>query len=294
MPPSSPIRDVSDTARWVAFCRAVESERPDALFRDPYARRLAGERGAAIVDAVPRARTTLWPMIVRTAVIDEIVVDAVSRRGVQTVVNFAAGLDTRPFRLPLPASLRWLHVDLPAQVGAVRGALDGEAPACALEWVAADLTVPAEVAGVLDRVSASGRPALAIAEGLLVYLRPDRVEALARALASRDSVRWWLIDLASPRLLAMLRKRWQPLLEAAGAPMIFAPEEGTEFFAPLGWREADYRSVWAEAGRLRRAPRGASFWNFVARLMPARKRREIARTSGVVLLERDEAAREGT
>ncbi|MGD0484992.1 MAG: hypothetical protein ABSB58_10150, partial [Gemmatimonadales bacterium] len=37
-----PIEHVSDTARWVAVHRAMESERPDALFRDPFARRLAG------------------------------------------------------------------------------------------------------------------------------------------------------------------------------------------------------------------------------------------------------------
>ena len=39
------IRNVSDTALWVAIYRAMESERPDAIFRDPYARRLGGERG---------------------------------------------------------------------------------------------------------------------------------------------------------------------------------------------------------------------------------------------------------
>ena len=43
------ITHVSDTARWVAIYRAMESERPDALFRDPYARRLAGPRGEQIV-----------------------------------------------------------------------------------------------------------------------------------------------------------------------------------------------------------------------------------------------------
>jgi O-methyltransferase involved in polyketide biosynthesis len=32
---------VADTARWMAAGRAAESERPDALFRDPFARRLA-------------------------------------------------------------------------------------------------------------------------------------------------------------------------------------------------------------------------------------------------------------
>jgi len=39
------IGHVSDTALCVAVYRAEESERPDALFKDPLARRLAGERG---------------------------------------------------------------------------------------------------------------------------------------------------------------------------------------------------------------------------------------------------------
>jgi len=46
-PAANPISSVSDTARWVALYRAMESDRPDALFRDPYARRLAGAAGAA-------------------------------------------------------------------------------------------------------------------------------------------------------------------------------------------------------------------------------------------------------
>jgi O-methyltransferase involved in polyketide biosynthesis len=41
---ANPIRNVSDTALWVATYRALESERPDALFNDPFARRLAGVR----------------------------------------------------------------------------------------------------------------------------------------------------------------------------------------------------------------------------------------------------------
>lgn len=41
------IRDLADTARWVAHYRAEESERDDAVFRDPLARRLACRRAAA-------------------------------------------------------------------------------------------------------------------------------------------------------------------------------------------------------------------------------------------------------
>ena len=45
-----PVDNVSDTARWVAWYRALETERPDAIFRDPFARRLAGPEGEAIVN----------------------------------------------------------------------------------------------------------------------------------------------------------------------------------------------------------------------------------------------------
>ena len=39
------VRHISDTAGWVAVYRARETERQDALFHDPFARRPAGERG---------------------------------------------------------------------------------------------------------------------------------------------------------------------------------------------------------------------------------------------------------
>ena len=116
MTADNPIRNVSDTALWVAVYRGTESERADAHFHDPYARRLAGERGQAIVDAMPRGHTMGWPMVVRTAVMDEIVLRCV-QQGATTVLNLAAGLDARPFRLALPSSLRWLHVDSAAHAG---------------------------------------------------------------------------------------------------------------------------------------------------------------------------------
>ena len=100
----NPIRNVSDTALWVAVYRAMETERSDALFSDPYARRLAGERGQAIVDAMPRGKSMSWPMVVRTAVMDEIIMRCV-QQGARTVLNLAAGLDARPYRLPLPPTL---------------------------------------------------------------------------------------------------------------------------------------------------------------------------------------------
>jgi O-methyltransferase involved in polyketide biosynthesis len=46
----------------------LESERPDAIFHDPYARQLAGKRGEDVVRGVPRARASVWGIVTRTAV----------------------------------------------------------------------------------------------------------------------------------------------------------------------------------------------------------------------------------
>src|SRR6266487_470703 len=136
---SSPISSVSDTARWVAMYRAMESERPDALFHDPYARRLAGPAGEQILASMPQGRRWAWPMIVRTAVMDEIVMRLVTREHVDTVLNLAAGLDARPYRLDLPATLHWIAVDLEGILSYKEAALAGERPRCRIEFVRANL-----------------------------------------------------------------------------------------------------------------------------------------------------------
>jgi methyltransferase (TIGR00027 family) len=281
-----PLRNISDTARWVAIYRAMESERPDAIFRDPFARRLGGERGEQIVRSLPKGRAMAWPMVVRTAVMDEIVRRVVERDGARSVLNLAAGLDTRPYRLPLPRSLRWYHVDLPGSIDYVRGRLGQEVPHCVVDFVAADLTDAGAREGVLARVAAGPAPTLAVTEGLLVYLQPEQVAALARALAATRSIRWWLIDLGSPRVLAILRKHWASQMTAANAEFVFAPAEGTAFFEPFGWRETEFRSMWDEANRLKRTPRGAAIWKLIAPFMSSAKREEVRKMSGVVLLER--------
>ena len=52
------IEHVSDTALLVAAFRARESARPDALFRDPLAARVAGEKGLQLLDTHPGAKQT--------------------------------------------------------------------------------------------------------------------------------------------------------------------------------------------------------------------------------------------
>jgi methyltransferase (TIGR00027 family) len=283
MTSENPIRNVSDTALWVAIYRAMESERSDAIFRDPYARRLGGERGQAIVDAMPRGKVMSWPMVVRTAVMDEIVLRCV-RQGAATVLNLAAGLDARPYRLDLPPTLRWLHVDLPDMVDYFRSHMAGEIPRCQLEFIAADLREADARRDVFARAAGHG-PVLVITEGLLVYLEPENVAELARDLHDVARARWWLSDLASPMLLKYLERQWQPLLKQGNAPFRFGPAESTGFFAPFGWRELEYRSHWDESLRLKRTMPNMWMWKILRWLQPKKRREAMNRFSGIILLE---------
>src|SRR5207244_4260666 len=67
------VRDISDTALLAAIYRARETERPDAVFRDPFARRLAGERGDQIAKSMPFSERATWAWITRTYAYDEFI-----------------------------------------------------------------------------------------------------------------------------------------------------------------------------------------------------------------------------
>jgi methyltransferase (TIGR00027 family) len=265
--------------------RAMESERPDALFHDPYARRLAGPAGEQILASMPQGRRWAWPMVVRTAVMDEIVMRLVRQEGVDTVLNLAAGLDARAYRLDLPEGLHWIDVDLEGILSYKEAALASERPRCRVEFVRADLTDQAVRRALFQRVGAQARRALVIAEGLLVYLKPEDVTSLAQDLAAQPAFRWWLIDLGSPALLQFLSRTWGNQLRAGNAPMLFAPAEGTAFFAPTGWDEAEYHAMLDAATRLKRAPRMAWMWRLLGLFASKQRRAEFKRFSGIVLLK---------
>lgn len=267
--------------------RALESERPDALFHDPYARRLAGPQGEAILAHMPRARAFAWPMVIRTAVMDEIILRAVERDGVDTVLNLAAGLDARPYRLPLPATLRWFEADFPDMLDHKEVELGGERPVCRLELLRADLTDHEARRRVLATASDGATSVLVITEGLLVYLHRAQVEQLAGDLAGLPPIHHWLTDLATPRLLKIMNRTWGKSLMDGNSPLRFGPAEGTAFFAPYGWREAEFRSMWDESFRLNRTMRFARLWRLLGSLYPKAKQEEIRRMSGIVLLHRE-------
>jgi methyltransferase (TIGR00027 family) len=277
---ASPISNVSDTARWVAVYRAWESARPDALFRDPYADLLAGERGHAIAALMPRQARNGWPMVARTKLMDDLILAAI-KQGCDCVVNLAAGFDTRPYRLELPVSLRWIEADLPALIAEKEGLLKDAQPRCQLRRIEVDLADPGARLSMLKDATGSATQVLMITEGLLLYLEESQVRSLSADINAQAGVKWWILDIASPALLQMMKKSMGSGLD--NAPMKFGPRNGVAFFESLGWRVTQVSSILKAASRFRRLPWPLKLFGLLPEPNP---RKPSGPWSGVVLLGR--------
>jgi methyltransferase (TIGR00027 family) len=244
------ITHVSDTARWTALHRATETARSDALFSDPLAERLAGEHGRAIVAGVPRITRNGWWLVARTKIIDDIVADAVAD-GCDRVLNLAAGLDTRPYRLDLPAGLSWVEADLPGLVAEKNALLADQTPRCQVTRAAVDLADPQALHTFLNEALADATKALVLTEGLLMYLEVSDVVALSDAL-KRPEIAWWMVNFTGPHVKRSMNTKMAGLMQ--NAPFKFAPDNGLGFFEEQGWIVKSWESLFHAAYRLRRLP----------------------------------------
>jgi methyltransferase (TIGR00027 family) len=252
---NSSVRNISDTARWVAYFRARETERPDALFSDPYAERLAGERGFQIANTLPEGNKHEWAWVARTYLFDRFLAAEILK-GADLVVNLAAGLDARPYRMDLPASLHWIEVDLPEIVSYKNAMLAHEMPRCQLERVALDLADVAARREFFADLERRGKRIVVMTEGLLIYFSPEEVGCFARDLASGAHFQSWIVDLASPGQLKLMQRTSGTQLSEAGAAFKFGPPEGPKFFAPHGWEPKDVQGLLKTAAQFKRSPKG--------------------------------------
>lgn len=251
--PEALVRHVSDTALWAAMHRAKETERPDAQFRDPFARRLAGERGAQIADAIAISEADSWSWMARTYLFDRFISEQAGL-GTDLVVNLGAGLDTRPYRMSWPEQLIWVEVDLPQILDYKEAILENERPRCQLERIRLDLADVAARRAMFRSLGRRAKKAMLVTEGVMIYLTAQDAGVLGEDLAAVPTFRHWLLDLASPGLLQMLLERARRQFGPGAAPLGFAPENGPEFFSAHGWRTAEVQSLLKTAARLNRLP----------------------------------------
>jgi methyltransferase (TIGR00027 family) len=193
---NSLISHVSDTALMVAACRAMETAREDGMVRDPFAERLAGIRGMEIARSLSNTDVMCFGVGMRSRFLDDLLLELIGSGSIETVVHLGAGLDTRPWRLRLPETLRWIEIDLPGILNYKISQMSGETASCFLEQLAVDLNSVNERRGLFDRLGQS--PSLILAEGVLPYLPEAAVQDLINETAEKRGCQFFMLDVTSP------------------------------------------------------------------------------------------------
>ncbi|ORB75134.1 class I SAM-dependent methyltransferase [Mycobacterium scrofulaceum] len=187
---------VGSTAVMVAAARAIETEQPDPLIRDPYARLLVNNAGAAVLweamldpkvvakieaideESAARIQHMRGYQAVRTHFFDSYFADAVAA-GIRQVVILASGLDSRAYRLDWPAGTVVYEIDQPQVLDYKSATLaeSGATPSAERREVAIDLREDWPAA-----LRAAGfdptKPTAWLAEGLLMYLPAEAQDKL--------------------------------------------------------------------------------------------------------------------
>jgi methyltransferase (TIGR00027 family) len=277
----SSVTHVTDTAFWVAYFRAKESQRAAPAFHDPLAAQLCGNRGVQIARSIPRAAMVEWGMIVRTSAIDRLIYEAL-QTGIDTVLNLGAGLDTRPYRMKLPAALRWIEMDFPSIVELKNSKLAECRPVCELERVGVDLLDRRSRNALLARYGTTSKNILVITEGVLSYFSVHDAATLADDLAAIPSIRFWIQDFdnAGQRRLP---RGWAAKLKAA--PFLLKVKDWFEFFKKYRWQRCIVITSLEESQRINR-PYPIDFpFGLILRVLPKTMSEKILSLSGAALMQ---------
>ncbi|MEU5769060.1 class I SAM-dependent methyltransferase [Streptomyces asoensis] len=183
------------TAVGVARVRARESEREDALFRDPLAQAFATAGGLESSAPPPsgdeaarrRRLGVAFSVVVRTRFLDDLLRQACAS-GIRQVVLLGAGMDSRAFRMDWPEGTRLFEVDTAAPLDFKASVLRQERAVARCERITVAVDLREDWPGAL---AAAGHdpaaPTVWIAEGLLIYLPEDAVELLLARIGARSA-----------------------------------------------------------------------------------------------------------
>lgn len=246
------IQNVSDTAWLVATLRSQESKRKDALFNDPFAEILVGEKGRKMVENISSGYDISWFMAVRTYLIDKFILDVIRDNKIDCVVNLAAGLCARAYRLSLPKNLIWYDVDLDPVINYKNTTLAKHPTQCDYRTYSCDLRIDSERSIFWEKVKKESKKILVLTEGLLLYLTEENVSSMANELASHKEVLYWVTDmyLAGTGDLS----KWHKFMEDSNAAFRWGPKNSDTYFERFGWKLIDKRGMIEEGQRLNRIP----------------------------------------
>lgn len=243
---TAPLDAIERTALLTAALRAAETRRDDRLYEDPYAARLAGDIGPALLGEVWRAtfppdRPRSLPSTpdynaIRTRFFDDYLRQATADPALAQVVLAPAGMDSRAYRLQWPDHVRYFEVDRPAVLAYKRERLGEVEPRVAHRSVAVDLTDDDWESQLVAAGYDPTLPSVWLLEGLLYYipeadvhriLRRVRAIAAPHSRVAADVVNAAALTLPHMRGLLDVFAGW-------GSPWLFGTDEPEALFDAYG------------------------------------------------------------
>jgi methyltransferase (TIGR00027 family) len=228
--------DLGTTARWTAAIRAKETERQDALIKDPWAAALAGKEGMAWIEE--RTEESVLPILLRTRYFDDFLQRIAAENDLRQIVLMAAGMDTRAYRLSWPENTRLYELDQPAVLqtkGEILRAVDA-VPSCERVSIEVDLSGPWEekliqVGFVPEELSGW------LLEGFLFYLPTSALSPIFDTINHLTSIGSWMgFDIVnSITLTHPLTRHWVEMQAKSGAPWLGTMDDPIGYLAGLGW-----------------------------------------------------------
>ncbi len=279
------INDVSDTAYWVAYYRALENDRTPHFFDDPFARALAGERGRSMAESMGViGRYAQWSVVSRTVIIDRYIQKLIEG-GVDAVVSLGAGLDARPYRMELPASLEWVEADYPRILQYKSEVMRLVKPRCRLTQAGLDLSDAKARRKFLAGVVRDAKCVLILTEGVIPYLTEEQVAELSADLRAEERFKFWVVEYFDPRVYKYVRGS-RDVRALKKAPFQFFPDPYLAFFENLGWKENETRFTGEIAVEFNRLPPMPWFFKLLLPLIPKAKKDEAMKMTGYTVWKR--------
>ena len=238
---------LGSTARWIAAARALETESDDPLFRDPFARELAGESAFAVLAdtrssmGTPDTSGPMPYLSIRTRFFDDLILSAVDRSSIAQVVVLGAGMDTRAHRLQWPAGITLFEVDRADVFDHKEPVLKrlNARPTCDRRIVQASVTADKWSAALEAAGFDLNLKAAFLVEGLLYYLEDGAARNLMNEVSTLAREGSWIgLDLANVDLLrSPYMKSYLDKMDEYGCPLQFGLQDDPErFLAEYGWK----------------------------------------------------------
>ena len=196
--PEQSIRDlnaVSKTLLIPLYYRAMESQRQDALVRDPKAVSLVNALDCDFAD-VQSMKSEQVNILLRVREFDRLARAFLAQHPDGVIVDLGCGLDTRFERVD-NGQFNWYGLDLPEVIVLRKELLDETPRSHFIGSSVLDFSWMDVLAGQ------AGRHILFLAEAILVYLREDEVKRLVQALAERFPGAELVCDAFSPIIVRL-------------------------------------------------------------------------------------------